>query len=69
MLGAAAFGVATLVGAASALLIGAATGAVGFVVNAAALCMAVGRGEGDERMLAFAPAEASIAVRAHAHAS
>jgi hypothetical protein len=69
MLGAFAFGLATLVGAGHTLSIGAWIGAVVFVVNAAALCMAVGRGDGDERMFAFAPAEAPIAAPAHAHAS
>jgi hypothetical protein len=69
-LGGIAVGLATAVGAGHALAIGAVIGAIVFIVNAAALCMALTRREDDERTFAFAPTESAVpAPTAHAQAS
>jgi hypothetical protein len=53
-----AFGVAVVLGVSHALTIGLIVAAAVFVVNAAALCMALGRGDIDERMRASTVIEA-----------
>jgi hypothetical protein len=68
-LGGIAVGLVAAVGAHHGLAIGAVIGGVVFIVNAAALCMAVNRGEDDERTFAFATSDAAVAAPAHAQAS
>ena len=69
LFGAIAVGLAAAVGAHHSLAIGTVLGVAVFVVNAAALCMAVIRGEDDKRTFAFAASDAAVAPQAHAQAS
>jgi hypothetical protein len=64
-----AVGVAALFGDHGALAIGAVIGAVVFVVNAAALCMALTRGDDDARTSAVATAGREVVGAEHARAS
>jgi hypothetical protein len=64
-----AVGFATALDAAHVFAIGAAVAAGVFVVNAAALCMAVTRREDDERAFAFDALETEAVAPAHARAS
>ncbi len=72
-LGVLAFGLAAAVGAGHALVIAAVISGAVFLVDAAALCMAVTRREDDERtderMFAFASVDAASIAPAHARAS
>jgi hypothetical protein len=69
LFGGLAVGVVAAVGAAHALSIGAVIGVAVFVFNAAALCMAVNRGEDDRRTFALGASTAAVALPAHAQAS
>jgi hypothetical protein len=64
-----ALGLVAAVGAHHGLAIGAVIGVAVFVINAAALCMAVNRGEDDKRTFAFVASNAAVAPQAHARAS
>jgi hypothetical protein len=71
-IGGIAVGLAAAVGSQHVVVIGAAIAATVFVVNAAALCMAVSRREQDERAFAFEAVETvgtDVGAPAHARAS
>ncbi len=68
-IGGIAVGLVAAIGAHHGLVIGAVIGLAVFVINAAALCMAVNRGEDDKRTFAFAASDAAVAPATHARAS